>query len=332
MEHSSVASRKSAMGPHIMAETCSAKKRIGIVLFSGFALPDAASIAEVFQSANGLTAVEPCGTTSYDVILLSAGGGSIASSSSVLVWTEGIEAQRDSGRFHALFVAGGGGVSDALRDEHLIAWLRRAHWRGDLVFPIGEGRALVEAACFGKAADDGIKRFDDRTWETVRTGSGNDSSSASASLFRTAIAVIEDDFGVEIARQIADRVAPSTGSPFRGIVRKNTSAGVSEKIKASAKWLETNGHRPISIEEAAQIVGMSDRNFLRRFKIEMGVTPSEYLLYVRLDMSCRLLVETDLPVDKVARHCGIGSGGRLAKLFRKHLTTTPTEYRMSKQI
>jgi transcriptional regulator GlxA family with amidase domain len=107
---------------------------------------------------------------------------------------------------------------------------------------------------------------------------------------------------------------------------------VSEKIKASAKWLETNGQRHISIDEAAQIAGMSERNFLRRFKIEMGVTPSDYLLYVRLDMSCRLLVETDLPVDKVARHCGIGCGGRLAKLFRKHLTTTPTEYRMRTRV
>jgi len=29
-------------------------KRVGIVLFNGFALPDAAAIAEIFQSANAL--------------------------------------------------------------------------------------------------------------------------------------------------------------------------------------------------------------------------------------------------------------------------------------
>ncbi|MFC7632757.1 hypothetical protein ACFQVB_34380 [Paraburkholderia humisilvae] len=29
------------------------------------------------------------------------------------------------------------------------------------------------------------------------------------------------------------------------------------------------------------------------------------------------------------RRCGIGSGGRLAKLFRKHLGKTPTAYRAS---
>lgn len=329
MGWSSVAYRNSAMVPHVLPEAGTAK-RIGIVLFGGFALPEAAAIAEVFHSANALTEGGQYRRTRYDVSLLSAAGGRVASSSSVFVWTEGIGVQRESERFHALFIAGGGGVIDALRDEHLIAWLRRTYRRGELVFPIGEGRALLDAAGFGQAA--GIRRYGERAGEIVRTGAGNGSSGVSVSPFRAAIAVIEEDFGAEIARQIADWVAPSTDTRFTAIVRKNASVGVSEKIKVSAKWLEANGHRHISIDEAAQMAGMSERNFLRRFKIEMGVTPSDYLLYVRLDMSCRLLVETDLPVDKVARHCGIGCGGRLAKLFRKHLTTTPTEYRMSKRV
>ncbi|MDR8400840.1 helix-turn-helix domain-containing protein [Paraburkholderia sp. USG1] len=329
MGWSSVAYRNSAMVPHVLPEAGTAK-RIGIVLFGGFALPEAAAIAEVFQSANALTEGGQYGRTRYDVSLLSAAGGRVASSSLVFVWTEGIGVQRESERFHALFIAGGGGVIDALRDEHLIAWLRRTYRRGELVFPIGEGRALLDAAGFGQAAS--IRRYGERAGEIVRTGAGNGSPGLSVSPFRAAIAVIEEDFGAEIARQIADWVAPSTDTRFTAIVRKNASVGVSEKIKVSAKWLEANGHRHISIDEAAQMAGMSERNFLRRFKIEMGVTPSDYLLYVRLDMSCRLLVETDLPVDKVARHCGIGCGGRLAKLFRKHLTTTPTEYRMSKRV
>jgi transcriptional regulator GlxA family with amidase domain len=54
-------------------------------------------------------------------------------------------------------------------------------------------------------------------------------------------------------------------------------------------------------------------------------------LFVRLDMCCRLLAETNLPVDKVARRCGIGNGGRLSKIFRRYLGTTPTEYRAIKR-
>ncbi|MBK5066308.1 helix-turn-helix domain-containing protein [Burkholderia sp. R-70199] len=60
---------------------------------------------------------------------------------------------------------------------------------------------------------------------------------------------------------------------------------------------------------------MSERNFLRRFRTEMGLSPSDYLLKIRLDMSCRLLVESNLPVDKIARRCGLGNGRQLSKLF-----------------
>lgn len=101
---------------------------------------------------------------------------------------------------------------------------------------------------------------------------------------------------------------------------------------ASARWLEANVDRPISIDDAARLAAMSERNFLRRFKSEIGMTPSDFLLRARLNLSCRMLVESRLPIDKIARHCGIGSGGQLAKLFRKHLATTPTDYRLSKEV
>ncbi|EGD03974.1 AraC family transcriptional regulator [Burkholderia sp. TJI49] len=66
---------------------------------------------------------------------------------------------------------------------------------------------------------------------------------------------------------------------------------------------------------------------MRRFKNEIGVTPTEFVLRVRLEKACCMLVETDLPADKVARRTGLGSGDRLAKLFRQHLSMSPTEYR-----
>ncbi|MFC0696141.1 hypothetical protein [Paraburkholderia humisilvae] len=67
---------------------------------------------------------------------------------------------------------------------------------------------------------------------------------------------------------------------------------MSEKIQSAARWLEANGHRRMGLAgltEAARMAQMSERNFLRRFKAELGVIPSDYLLYVRLDMSCQVL-------------------------------------------
>lgn len=302
-------------------------KTIGIALFDGFALPEIACIMEAFQCANEITRSGQSSSASFNVCLLSTIGGRIASSSSVFVWTESIEARRHPDRFHALFVAGGADVNHALRDEELLGWLRRTCPVTENVFPVGEGRLLLEAAGY-------LRYFvtesvgEKTTYRAAGDRSARDMVRGSAlSPLRSALTLIQDELGPHAARQITDVVSPPAATQFTDIVRRNATHSVSEKIQASARWLEENGHRQVGIDEAAQVAAMSERNFLRRFKAELGVTPSDYLLYVRLDMSCRLLAETTLPVDKIARRCGIGSGGRLAKLFRKHLGKTPTDYR-----
>lgn len=282
---------------------------------------------EAFQCANEITQSGEGSSARFNVCLLSTIGGRIASSSSVFVWTESIEARRHSERFHALFIAGGADVNHALRDEGLLAWLRRTCPTTENVFPVGEGWLLLEAAGYRRyfatemAGEKMIYRAagDRSIWEMAR--------GSVPSPVRSALTLIQDELGPHVARHITDVVSPPAPTQFTDIVRRNATHSVSEKIQASARWLEENGHRQVGIDEAAQVAAMSERNFLRRFKSELGVTPSDYLLYVRLDMSCRLLAETTLPVDKIARRCGIGSGGRLAKLFRKHLGKTPTDYR-----
>jgi transcriptional regulator GlxA family with amidase domain len=75
---------------------------------------------------------------------------------------------------------------------------------------------------------------------------------------------------------------------------------------------------------------MSERNFLRRFRAEMGHTPHDYLSKIRLESACRLLVTTALPVDKIARHCGLFNGDHLRKHFVRHFGMSPVEYRSAR--
>jgi transcriptional regulator GlxA family with amidase domain len=249
----------------------------------------------------------------------------------VFVWTESLESRRYAEGFHTLFVAGGAGSRHALRDERLVGWLRREGPRSESVVPIGEGRLLLEAAGIERtdSGGDPVQRELARLLGVVE---GGFAGSSVPDPLRTALELIEQDFGSEFAQEAACRVMPRPQQTcFAAVIRERASGRLSERIQASVRWLEANGDRPISIDDAAQVAAMSERNFLRRFKIEMGVTPSDYLLYVRIDMCCRLLVETDLPVDKIARRCGLGSGGWLAKLFRKHLSTTPTDYRTTER-
>ncbi|RKR31674.1 helix-turn-helix domain-containing protein [Paraburkholderia sp. BL17N1] len=315
-------SRQSAVPMQTTALT-----RVDIALFNGFALPTVAAIIEIFQKANSLTAAQRSGRACYDVSLLSAAGGRIASSSSVFVWTDDVQSHRGTNETHLLFIAGGEGVQQACRDERLSNWLRRRHPVSEIVHPIAEGQLLLQAA-----------GLPSRYCPLFYGGSEVQGLPPARSLTElpgavsTALRIVEEDLGADLAQQVAESIAPQPTTPFRSAATFGLASQASGKILASARWLDANVDRPISIDDAAQVAAMSERNFLRRFKSEIGMTPSDYLLRARLNMSCRMLVESSLPVDKVARRCGIGSGGQLSKLFRKYLATTPTDYRTRNQV
>lgn len=304
-------------------------RQIAITLFNGFSQQEAITVARAFQSANVLSRSWRSDSPIYNVRLLSATGGMIASSSTMVVWTESIEACHHGEGFDVLFIMGGAGAHHALCDERLVGWLRQAVPCCRLTLPIAEGRLLLDAAASvavrharpsGNGTGNGAGNVTPRSTEACAYANF-------VGPLRMALDVIQTDLGADIVNQIAVAVAPPSETQFTAIVRKNAEHFVSDRIQASARWLLAHAASPVVMREAARVAAMSERNFLRRFKIEIGVTPSEYLMYARLDMCCRLLVETNLSVDKIAERCGIGCGGRLSKLLRKHLATTATAYR-----
>lgn len=107
---------------------------------------------------------------------------------------------------------------------------------------------------------------------------------------------------------------------------------LSERIETSIQWLHEHYAERVSVADIAQRASMSERNFLRRFKAEVGQTPREYLASIRLESARQLLLYTDLPVDKIARHCGFFNGDHLRKQFLKYFGISPAKYRVTKTV
>lgn len=302
-------------------------RRIAILLFDGFSLLGAGIVAEVFHVANELAVSKARGDWNYDVRFLSVEGGNVACSSMVRVWTDGLDA-RHYGGFDALFVAGGKGAGDAAADERIVEWLRRVQSKTTVVKSIAEGRKVLEAAGIGHApGGDSPIRAGHPMMQAVREEQASEAGDRYESM-KGALLMIKRDLGVDVARGVAERLMPGSASKLVPLLGDSGTASAGDKIRTAARWLQDNCERPISVVDAAQVAAMSERNFLRRFKIEMGITPSDYLLQARLAVTCTLLTDSELPVDKIARRSGMGNGDRLAKIFRKRLLISPTEYRM----
>lgn len=72
---------------------------------------------------------------------------------------------------------------------------------------------------------------------------------------------------------------------------------------------------------------MSVRNFNRRFRDEVGMTPMNWLIQQRLERARELLEESDLPVDQVAAQTGLGTAANLRQHFHAALGISPSAYR-----
>ena len=89
-----------------------------------------------------------------------------------------------------------------------------------------------------------------------------------------------------------------------------------------------NGEYPqgISATEVCARLYLNRTYFSALFKKHMGVSPGEYLSELRFGEACRLLRQTSLPVEAVARAVGMNQNA-FFKFFRARLGLTPGEYR-----
>lgn len=84
---------------------------------------------------------------------------------------------------------------------------------------------------------------------------------------------------------------------------------------------------PTSIGSMADLAGLGERTFLRRFRKATGMTPTAYLQRLRVDRARELLETTPLPFARIAWEVGYADPAAFAKLFRREMGQSPGEHR-----
>ncbi len=110
---------------------------------------------------------------------------------------------------------------------------------------------------------------------------------------------------------------------------KNKSPKLKELIQAAVNFINNNYERDISLTDISKYVFLSTSYFTRAFKEEMGVSPINYLLTVRVERSKELLRETDAKISDIALSVGFSNQQRFNDIFKKYTKKTPLQYRKS---
>lgn len=100
-----------------------------------------------------------------------------------------------------------------------------------------------------------------------------------------------------------------------------------EDVTRAEDWIRAHCRDEIHFEALATRLGMSPRNFIRRFKKATGLSPIDYLQRLRVRAARRMLEEGDLGVQEVCSRVGYGDPAFFRRVFKRHTGLTPAAYR-----
>lgn len=104
-----------------------------------------------------------------------------------------------------------------------------------------------------------------------------------------------------------------------------------ELVYVARDFILDNFDRNINVGDVADYVFLSQGYFARAFREELGTSPMNFLLKVRVDKACELLATEDTKVSSIALRVGFTSPQRFNAAFRKQMKMTPMEYRQMMQ-
>lgn len=99
------------------------------------------------------------------------------------------------------------------------------------------------------------------------------------------------------------------------------------RIAEAVTYLEEHYLEPVTMDELAEKAYLSKRQFFRVFTRNYNTTPMDYIIRRRLDYSCSLLRNGNLPISQVAMDSGFRDANYYARQFRQVYRCSPSEYR-----
>src|SRR3984885_15107293 len=305
---------------------------IGILVFPGFQLLDAAGPISAFEIATRLSGASP------SIKVLAANPGPVRSTSGVEMVARGF---KPSGAISTLVVAGGEGVDAAARCDRTLAFVRGMVKRGIRLASVCSGAfILAEAGVLdGRRATTHwqrtrqflasyprVKLEPDRIF--VRDGNIWSSAGISAGI-DLALAMAAEDFGDDVAQKTARQLVlyhrRSGGqSQFSSLLELKAPSG---RFGPLLSWAREHLDASLTVEDLAEQAGMSSRHFARAFIAETGSTLSKAVERLRIEVARQRVQSSSEAIERVAEKTGFRDPERMRRAFIRAFGQPPQSLR-----
>ena len=310
-----------------------ALQRFEIYVGRGFAEFEVASITRTLQCAN-----EVLGRREFQWRYVSEIPGLVGGSNGMIIRAE--PAVKDHDLFDALIVVGG----QSGKDGEWLPRMRQMSRRARQSFLLSDAATTfikrtkpktgnvtthwLDAVHLNEIID--IPNFTNRLAEksgSITTAAG------SGSTMELVISLISAQMSLADVTEVGNRL-------LLPIVRKTQAeqpqdiatipALADGRIKAAVVAMGESLDAPLSIQELANQVGISNRQLERRFKALFGHAPGKFYKLLRTKRARVLIQETQMPIIEIALATGFGSSNSLNTALKLEYGLTATKMRLNR--
>lgn len=318
-------------------------KPVLFVVYPNCVLLDLVGPLQVFSHARA----RPDDPPAYRTHVASKNGGMITTNTVVAIDSCALDDWHDT-PIHTLIIVGGDGVYPAVEDPAFVSQIKHLAGRAQRVCSVCSGAIALAAAgildnrravthwedCDQLARGypavrvevDPIYIKDGHVWTSAGITAGID----------MALAIIEEDLGhasaMRMARSLVTPMVRSGGQSQFSAELDRQARDTDARFTQLHAWVTDNIAQKISVEDMAQVCGMSARTFSRRYGQAMGSPPAKALEAIRVDRARDLLSGSDRSLQAIATACGFLDVERMRRAFLRQIHTSPSDYRRRFQL
>ncbi|MCW2318555.1 transcriptional regulator GlxA family with amidase domain [Rhodoblastus acidophilus] len=149
-----------------------------------------------------------------------------------------------------------------------------------------------------------------------------------------ALALVEADLGADIARSVAKGMVvyhrrAGGQSQFSSLLELEPKT---DRIQAVLTYAKRHLDMPLTVEQLAEVAGLSPRQFSRIFTAETGQSPAKAVENLRVEAARLAIEEGRRNIDEAARMTGFGDRERMRRAFLRTLGQPPQVLRRNARL
>ena len=108
---------------------------------------------------------------------------------------------------------------------------------------------------------------------------------------------------------------------------RDTHQACSASVRVAMQYMAQHSEERLTLARLATVAGTSESYLKIHFPREVGMTPMEHLMWLRIENAKRLLRETSIPITVLAFQLGFATSQHFATVFKRLTGVTPRDNR-----